>query len=59
MSLDNKYFKIAIVGAALTLIAQLVLFLTVDPYIPAVLSPVYSVWVILFVVGWRKKYPRR
>ncbi|WP_162428169.1 hypothetical protein [Pontibacter pudoricolor] len=56
---NNKYYTIAIVGAIITFMLQVVLMVTVDPYIAAVLSPFYPVWVIVFVIGWRKQYPRR
>ena len=59
MNLKNKYYTIAVVGAIVTLLLQLILTLTVDPYIAAVFSPFYPVWIIVFVVGWRKEHPRR
>ncbi|MBJ6117705.1 hypothetical protein JAO76_05860 [Pontibacter sp. BT310] len=59
MTRYNKYYTIAIVGAIVTFLVQVVLMVTVDPYMAAVLSPFYPVWVIVFVIGWRKQYPRR
>ncbi|GAB3203016.1 hypothetical protein GCM10027293_31240 [Pontibacter aydingkolensis] len=59
MNLRNRYFKIAIIGAAITLLVQTVLMFAVDPYFAAILSPFYPVWFIIFVVGWRKEHPRR
>lgn len=59
MNLRNRYYKIAIIGAAATLLLQVILAFAVDPYLVSVLSPIYPVWVILFVVGWRKEHPRR
>ncbi|TPE45484.1 hypothetical protein [Pontibacter mangrovi] len=55
----NKYYRIALFGAAVSLALQLVLFFSVDPFLASVISPLYPVWLILFVVGWRKELPRR
>lgn len=55
----NKYYRIAIAGAVATFLVQLVVSFTIDPYLAAVFSPFYSVWIIVFVVGWRKKHPRK
>jgi hypothetical protein len=59
MGIKNRYFRIAAIGMALTAVLQVVLFFVVDPYLASVLSPFYSVWIIIFVVGWRKESPRR
>ena len=59
MNTFNRYFRIAFTGLALQIVLQAVLYLVVDPYFAAVLSPLFSIWVILFVVGWRKEHPRR
>ncbi len=59
MKLNNKYYTIAFWGVMITILLQLLLTFTVDPYIAAVLSPFYSVWLILLVVGWRKQHPRQ
>ncbi|MCX2740648.1 hypothetical protein [Pontibacter anaerobius] len=59
MNLRNTYFKIALVGFMLSLLLQFVLFFAVDPYLASVISPLYPIWFILFVVGWRKEHPRR
>jgi hypothetical protein len=59
MDWRNKYCKIAFWGILITFILQLILTLTVDPYVAAVLSPFYSVWIILLVIGWRNKHPRK
>ena len=56
---QNKYYRAAIFGAAATFILQTILALTVDPYFASVLTPLYPVWIIVFVVGWRKEHPRR
>ncbi|MBB6609658.1 hypothetical protein H7F15_01275 [Pontibacter sp. Tf4] len=53
------YYRVAVGGALLTLVAQGYLWVAVDPFLPAVLSPLYAVWIMVFVVGWRKKHPRR
>ncbi|ARS36963.1 hypothetical protein [Pontibacter actiniarum] len=58
MNLKNPYYKIALIGAALNLVLQVVLFFAVDPYIASALSPLYPIWFILLVVGWRKEHPR-
>ncbi|AKD02744.1 hypothetical protein POKO110462_00415 [Pontibacter korlensis] len=58
MNLKNPYYKIALIGAIISLAVQLVLFFAVDPYLASVISPFYPVWFILFVVGWRKEHPR-
>ncbi|MCC9135746.1 hypothetical protein ACFSKU_17125 [Pontibacter silvestris] len=55
----NKYYKIAVIGVIVSVLLQLTLFVIVDPFIPSVITPFYSVWLILFVVGWRKEHPRR
>jgi len=55
----NRYFSIATVGLVLNLVLQVVLFFAVDPYLASVLTPLYAIWVILFVVGWRQEHPRR
>lgn len=55
----NVYQKIGVYGFILNLLAQLVTSFAIDPYFSAVLSPFYPVWIIFFVVGWRKKHPRR
>lgn len=54
----NKYYKIALWGAVATFLIQLVVAAAVDPYLVSVFAPFYAVWVILFVVGWRKEHPR-
>ncbi|MBC5994054.1 hypothetical protein [Pontibacter cellulosilyticus] len=59
MNWQNRYYKIAIIGAAITFLLQVILMFAVDPYLASVLSPLYPVWVIVFVVGWRKEHPRR
>ncbi len=59
MNWNNKYYKIAIAGAVLTFVLQLILGFIYDPFIPTALSSFYPVWVIVFVVGWRKEHPRR
>ncbi|MFT2011202.1 hypothetical protein ACMA1I_21205 [Pontibacter sp. 13R65] len=55
----NKYYTIGFAGAGLTLLVQLVVAFAIDPYLAAVFTPFYSVWIILLVVGWRKEHPRR
>jgi len=59
MGAAKKYYTIAYWGAGLTLLFQIILFFTVDPYVVAVLSPFYAVWIMVYVVGWRKEYPRK
>lgn len=59
MTGKNKYYTIAIVGAIVTFLLQVMLMVVVDPYIAAVLSPFYPVWIVVFVIGWRKQHPRR
>ena len=59
MKMSNKYYRIAIMGAALTFLLQAILAFTVDPYFASILSPLYPVWIIVFVVGWRKVHLRR
>lgn len=59
MNIKNKYYRIALIGAAVCIVLQVVLFFAVDPYLASVVSPLYSIWVIVFVVGWRKEHPRR
>ncbi|PRY14920.1 hypothetical protein CLV24_103159 [Pontibacter ummariensis] len=59
MKLRNFYYKIAVIGFVLNLVLQLVLFFVVDPYFASILSPLYPIWFILFVVGWRKEHPRQ
>lgn len=59
MKIKNRYFRIATIGLALNLLLQVVLFFAVDPYFATILSPLYSIWFILFVVGWRHENPRR
>ncbi|GAB3525880.1 hypothetical protein GCM10027443_00430 [Pontibacter brevis] len=59
MKIENRYFRIAIIGLVLNLLLQVILFFVVDPYFATILSPLYSIWFILFVVGWRKEHPRR
>ncbi|GHA65260.1 hypothetical protein [Pontibacter akesuensis] len=59
MNIQNKYYRIALIGAAVCIVLQVVLFFAVDPYLASVVSPLYSIWVILFVVGWRTEHPRR
>lgn len=59
MNWPNRYYSIAILGAVATFLAQVILMFAVDPYLASILSPFYPVWVILFVVGWRKEHPRR
>ncbi|MEJ8804356.1 hypothetical protein [Pontibacter sp. H249] len=58
MNWNNRYYKIAVYGAATTFLLQLISMFVVDPYFAAVLSPFYSVWIIVFIVGWRKEHPR-
>jgi hypothetical protein len=55
----NKYYKIAFFGAMATLLLQIVVSLAVDPYLAAMFTPFYPVWVMVLVVGWRKEHPRR
>ncbi|MCC9165453.1 hypothetical protein [Pontibacter harenae] len=55
----NKYYKIAAVGAVVTFLLQIILAFAVDPYFASILSSLFPVWIILFVVGWRKEHPRR
>ena len=55
----NKYYKIAFWGAMATLLLQIVITVAVDPYLAAMFTPIYPVWGILLVVGWRKQHPRR
>lgn len=55
----NKYYKIALWGAIANLLLQIIVSLAVNPYLAAVFTPFYPVWVILLVVGWRKEHPRR
>ncbi|QCR23927.1 hypothetical protein [Pontibacter sp. SGAir0037] len=55
----NSYFKVALYGAVATLALQVLVTFAVDPYLAAVFSPFYSVWIILVVVGWRKEHPRK
>lgn len=59
MNWQNRYYRVAIVGAVATFLLQVILMFAVDPYLASVLSPLYSVWVIIFIVGWRKEHPRR
>lgn len=59
MYLKNKYYRIALLGAAACLVLQVVLYFAVDPYLVSAVAPLYSIWVILVVVGWRKEHPRR
>ncbi|GAB3824728.1 hypothetical protein [Pontibacter rugosus] len=59
MNLQNPYYKIALSGVVLCLLLQVVLFFAVDPYLASVVSPFYPIWIIFFVVGWRKEHPRR
>ncbi|WP_161889533.1 hypothetical protein [Pontibacter russatus] len=59
MHTRNRYYRIALIGLALQIVLQAVLFFAVGPYFASILSPLYSVWIILFVVGWRKEHPRR
>ncbi|TXK51996.1 hypothetical protein FVR03_02635 [Pontibacter qinzhouensis] len=59
MKKRNNYYTIAFAGAAITLAAQLIAAFTIDPYLAAVFTPFYSVWLILLVVGWRKDHPQR
>lgn len=59
MNLNNTYYKIAFIGFCLCIVLQLVLFLAIDPYLASVISPFYPIWLIIFVVGWRKEHPRR
>ncbi|RIJ37563.1 hypothetical protein D1627_10655 [Pontibacter oryzae] len=59
MSLHNTYYKVALIGLGLSMILQLLLFLMVGAYLAAVISPLYPVWIIFFIVGWRKAHPRR
>jgi hypothetical protein len=55
----NKYYKIACCGAIINVLLQLIVSLVVDPYLAAAFTPLYPVWIILLVVGWRKEHPRR
>lgn len=59
MNWQNRYYRAAIIGAAATFILQTILALTADLYLASVLTPLYPVWIIVFVVGWRKEHPRR
>ncbi|WP_439880763.1 hypothetical protein ACSX1A_16610 [Pontibacter sp. MBLB2868] len=59
MNIRNKYYAIALVGFVINLLLQVILFFAVDPYFASVLSPLYPIWIIIFVVGWRKEHPRR
>ncbi|MFD3002922.1 hypothetical protein ACFS7Z_21325 [Pontibacter toksunensis] len=59
MKIQNRYFRIALVGLFLNIVLQVVLFFAVDPYFASIVSPLYSIWFILFIVGWRKESPRR
>lgn len=61
MNRESKYYTLAAVGAVVTLLLQVILSVTVDPYLAAALSPFYPVWIwiILFVIGWRKQHPRK
>lgn len=55
----NRYYTIAFTGIIVNVLLQVILFVAVDPYLVAVLSPFYTVWIILLVVGYRKDHPRR
>ncbi|GAA4439179.1 hypothetical protein GCM10023188_35330 [Pontibacter saemangeumensis] len=57
--IKNRYFRIAAIGLVLHILLQAVLFFVVDPYFASILSPLYPIWFILFIVGWRKEHPRR
>lgn len=59
MSIQNRYYRIAAIGLVLQIVLQAVLFFAVDPYFASILSPLYSIWFILLVVGWRKEHPRQ
>jgi hypothetical protein len=56
---SNIYYTIAFVGASVTLLLQVILSLTIDPYLAAAVTPFYPIWVIVLVVGWRKMHPRK
>ncbi|MCP2043059.1 hypothetical protein [Pontibacter sp. HSC-36F09] len=55
----NKYYRIAFWGVVLTFVIQLIVSLAVDPYLASALTPFYTVWGIVAVVGWRHEHPRR
>jgi hypothetical protein len=38
---------------------QLILSFRLDPYFASIFSPLYPVWFIILVVGWRKEHPRQ
>ncbi|WP_162054431.1 hypothetical protein [Pontibacter pamirensis] len=59
MKIENRYYRIAAIGLVLNLLLQVILFFAVDPYFASILSPLYSIWFILFIVGWRNEHPRR
>ena len=59
MNWNNRYYNIAIAGAIVTYLLQVILTITIDPYLASALTPFYAVWMIVFVIGWREQHPRR
>jgi len=59
MNWNNKYYRFAIAAAIVTFILQVILAISFDPYLASALTPFYAVWVMVFVIGWRKQHPRR
>ncbi|MDX5345998.1 MAG: hypothetical protein LPJ89_00685 [Hymenobacteraceae bacterium] len=59
MATYKTYFRIGLIGIVLTFIVQTILVFAVDPYFAGILTPFYPVWIIILVVGWRKRNPRR
>ncbi|MBD1397356.1 hypothetical protein H9Q13_09285 [Pontibacter sp. JH31] len=55
----NKYYKISFWGAIATLLMQIMVTVAVDMHLAAMFTPIYPVWGIFLVVGWRKEHPRR